>query len=87
MSDPVTLPACVATCPVTRKVPLIGVLIESSLGWPFTAMAPRATVMPISAFDSRLLTALSFLPASSRGAAASMLLRMAVSATATGAIT
>ena len=87
VSEPVMLPACVAICPVTRKVPLIGVLIASSLGWPLTANAPRATVMPISAFDSRLLTGLSFLPASSRGAAASMLRRMAPSATATGAIT
>ena len=43
--------------------------------------------MPISAFDNRLLTGLSFLPASSRGAAASMLRWMALSATTTGAIT
>jgi hypothetical protein len=83
----VILPACVAICPVTRKVPLSGVVIARSLGCPFITSAPRATMMPISAFDSRLLTGLSSLPASSRGAAASRLRLMALSATATGAIT
>ena len=33
-----------------------------SLGAPFTLSGPRETVMPMSAFDSRLLTGLAFLP-------------------------
>ena len=85
--EPVMLPACVAICPVMRSVPLIGAVTAISFGLPAMPKVPRPTVMPISAFDSRLLTGLSFLPASSRGAAASRLRRMAASATATGAIT
>ena len=84
---PVRLPAAPAICPVIFRLPLMGVVMINSLGVPLTAMVPRATVMPISALDSRLETGLSFLPTRSRGAAASMLARMAVSATATGAIT
>ncbi len=59
----------------------------SSLGLPLTAMVPRATVMPMSAFDNRLDTGLLFLPERSRGAEASRLRPIAASDTATGAIT
>jgi len=71
VSEPVTLPAWVAIWPVIFRLPVIGVAMVSSLGRPLTAMLPRSMVMPISAFDSRLETALPFLPTSSRVAAAS----------------
>ncbi len=50
-------------------------------------MVPRDTVRPISAWPSSCVTGLSFLPANSRGAVASSDWPMAVSATATGAMT
>ena len=87
VSEPVMLPAAPAIWPVILSAPVSGVPKARSLGAPFTLSAPRATVMPMSAFDSRLLTGLPFWPVSWRGAAASRLARMAVSATATGAIT
>ena len=59
----------------------------NSFGVPVTLIEPRETVMPMSAFDSSLLTGLSFLPANSRGAAPLRLWRSATSDTATGAIT
>ena len=84
---PARLPACVAIWPVIFKLPVSGVMTVNSLGVPFTAMVPRAMVMPISALDSRLLTGLSFLPNRSRGAAVSRLRPMATSEIAIGAIT
>ncbi len=84
---PVRLPAAPAIWPVILSEELSGAPMARSLGAPFTLSGPRETVMPMSAFDSRLLTGLAFCPMSSRGAAASRLARMAVSATATGAIT
>ena len=78
--------ACAPTCPVTRSAPLR--LVESArpLASPCTASGERATVKPISAFESTLLSGLSGLPVRSRGAARSSASRIAGSATATGAM-
>jgi hypothetical protein len=56
-------------------------------GRPPTEIAPRATVTPLSALDSSLLTGLLDCPEKSRGAAASITVRIALSATAVGATT
>ena len=85
--EPVMLPACSAIWPVMRSVPVSGVAMVISFGLPAMLKVRRSSVMPMSALDSRLLTALSFLPANWRGAASSSLRWMARSATATGAIT
>ena len=62
VSEPARLPAWVASWPVICSVPVSGVLMVSSFGVPVTLIEPRATVMPMSAFDRSLLTGLSFLP-------------------------
>ena len=78
--------ACEPTCPVTRNAPFRLVARCRPLASPFTASGDRATVKPISAFESALLSGLSGLPARSRGAARSSISRIAGSATATGAM-
>ncbi len=86
-SAPPTLAAWAPICPVTRSVPLSVVETVSASVRPATAIGPRASVQPISALLSSSVSGLSRLPARSRGACCSIVSRMAVSATAIGAVT
>ena len=84
---PTAWPAALPSWPVMWMVPVSGVTTVSVSLAPATEIEPRDTCKPISALSSSWLTGLSFLPAKSRGAVASSRLRMALSATATGATT
>ena len=85
-SVPPTLPAPFAIWPVRRSVPLIGVVTVSASLRPTTTNGPRVSVQPMSALPRIWVSGLSPLPERLRGARSSMASRMAVSATAIGAV-